>query len=399
MCFLNKRANGGSRAAAVVAIIMGLIIMYILFLPPSEREKLLFNVTKNITEEAAEGNITLLLEHPGRLEYVAAKEYEKSIPSLSLYVKTEATIIKSIESLIVERSWFRKQGYNLSFRIPDVEHTSNAILSFNVGKRKGVLRLILNNNLLYENEVTEANVAVNIPQEFLQENNSLIFEVSSVGLRFWSTNSYELSSVKLVADITDVSKQKSSAPFIISTTELNNAESAILRFYVDCENRLELDKLNILINNHLVYSQIPLCGDFVQQPFATEILSSGENIIEFRTTFKKPTTAYYALDRILIKLKLKEPSYPTYYFNLKKSQFDDIVAGRRSALMKFTFVDDVTTKKADIYINGILTGLDTRAFNWTKQIDDFIKEGNNAVKIVPRITFDVSELSIVLEQK
>jgi len=401
MCFLNKKSQvSGKGAAALVAIIMGLIILYILFLPPSEREKLLFNATKNVTEEGViEENVTLLLEHPGRLEYLAAKEYEKSIPSLSLYVKTESTIVKSLESIIVKNSWLGKQSYNLSFRIPDVEHTTNVILSFNAEKRKGILRLILNGKTIYEKEITEANVAVNIPKEYLQENNSLIFEVSSVGIRFWSSNIYELSSIKLVADITDVSKQYSSATFIISSSEINNLESSILRFYVDCENRLDLNKLNISINNHIIYSQIPICGDFVQLPFATEILSSGENKIEFKTEFNKPTTAYYALDRILIKLKLKEPSYPVYYFNLKKSQFDDIVSGKKKITMKLTFIDDVTTKKADLYVNGIISHIDTKEFDWTKDISDFVREGNNAIKIVPRITFDSSELTVILEQK
>ena len=40
-----KKAQGGLNAAVLVAVIAGLIILYILFLPESEREQLLENKT------------------------------------------------------------------------------------------------------------------------------------------------------------------------------------------------------------------------------------------------------------------------------------------------------------------------------------------------------------------
>ena len=44
-----KRAQGGMNAAILVAIIAGLIILYIVFLPTSEREKLVEEKTTKTT--------------------------------------------------------------------------------------------------------------------------------------------------------------------------------------------------------------------------------------------------------------------------------------------------------------------------------------------------------------
>ncbi|MBW3022993.1 hypothetical protein KY308_02730, partial [Candidatus Woesearchaeota archaeon] len=142
----NKKAQegkGGAKAATLVAIIMGLVLLYILFLPPSEREELLNITHENATTLAgnatAQENVTLLLEHPGILEYLSTTEYEKSIPPLSLYTKTEALTLQAAEAVTVKSSWFSQQAYNLTFNIADLKYTENIILSFNVESAKGNL--------------------------------------------------------------------------------------------------------------------------------------------------------------------------------------------------------------------------------------------------------------------
>src|SRR3989338_6735673 len=170
----NKKAQqegGGTKAAALVAIIAGLVLLYILFLPPSEREKLLDNKTaENATKignETAEANLTLLLEHPGILEYLPTTEYEKSIPSLSLYTKTGARILQTAQAITVKSSWFAQQAYNLSFSIGDLRYTENIILSFNVDKAEGNLIVTANENEIYNRQVKENNLAITIPKNIL----------------------------------------------------------------------------------------------------------------------------------------------------------------------------------------------------------------------------------------
>jgi hypothetical protein len=396
MVHRGKKAQDGTKAATLVAIIGGLIILYILFIPPSQRQQLL-NITNETTEEenvtgGAVSNQTLLLEHPGLLEYISSTEYEKSIPPLTLMVSTEATTLRTAEAIAIKNNWFTSDYYNLSFSLGDVKNTQNVIFSFNIDSKEGELILELNGQTIYQREPSEQNLAVRLPADILRGQNSLIIKAGSVGFAFWKTNRYALSNLNLVADITDVSRKKSQSSFIISSTENNNLESASLRFYVDCAGKAEIGKLNVDINNHNVYSQVPVCGDMVSQAISPNTLTSGENAITFSTEFEKPTTAYYNIDNILIKLKLKSTLPSTYYFDLNSTQLNAVRNGTRNLEVYMLFTDSVASKKADIYVNGLKTGLDTRSYNYTRNINSFAKEGNNAIKIIPLSTFEIVDL-------
>lgn len=398
---MDKKSQGGTKAAALVAIIMALIILYILFMPPSERERLLYNKTTNETggdvEEEGKTNITLLLEHPGLLEYLPTTEYEKSIPSLSLYTKTEAEIVKSQDFVTVKNSWITSKKYELKFSISDLDNAENFILNFNVDKAEGNLRIELNDKLIYDKEATGANVVLKLEKEDVKEENMIVFSASSVGLKFWSSNIYELQNIQVVADITDKTKQASKNRFILSTTETINLERSHLRFYVDCAQKLDLDNLEVLINNHIIYSQLPVCGDYVLQGFDPSILISGENMIEFRTQFLKQTTAYYTLDNILIRLELKEPTHPTYYFDISSSRFNKVTEGAKKIYMRMLFTDDIERKKAELRINGIETNLDTKDREFLKDISDFVKKDSNAIKIIPKTSLEIIDLRVSYE--
>jgi len=394
---LSKKAQDGTKAATLVAVIGGLIILYILFVPPAQRQ-IILNLTNETISSAnvtTISNQTLLLEHPGLLEYISASEYEKSIPPLTLLVSTSATVLKAAESIVIKSNWFSSQANNMTFSIGDVKNVQNVIFSFNVDEKKGELIIELNNQVIYQKEPETPNVAINLPADLLSSGqNNLLIKVSSVGFAFWKTNQYRLSNLKLIADVVDISKQKSQSSFIISSTEYNNLESATLRFYVDCENKIDLGNLNVEINNHQIYSQTPICGDIVSLPLATNILTTGENSITFSTEFKRPTTAHYDIDNILIKLKLKSTSPSTYYFDLNSTQLTAIKNGTKNLMMEMLFTDSVTSKKADIYVNGLKTGLDTRAYNFSKNINSYAKEGNNALKIIPLSTFEIVDLVV-----
>ncbi len=397
---MNKKSQSGSKAAMLVAIIMGLIILYILFLPPSERERLLYNQTVNETSETGgttEGNITLLLEHPMLLEYLPTTEYEKSIPSFSLYIKTGSAVVKKQDFITVKNSWFATQTYEMIFPVSDLKNSDNFMLNFNLDKAQGNLMVKLNDKLIYDKEIKEANVVINLDKSDIKDQNKLVFSVSSVGIKFWSTNAYELSNVQVLADITDITKQASKTNFIISSTEINNLDQSTARFYVSCDKKLELDKLEVSINNHLIYSQLPLCGDYVQQEFDPAILISGENSMEFRTKFAGPTTAYYTLDNLLVKLKLKEPVYPTYYFDLSSKRFDKITQGTKKIKLRMLFTDDFESKRAELRINGIKTSLDTTKKEFIKDLSDFVKQDNNAIKIIPSANLEIIDLKVTYE--
>jgi len=399
MVFFQKRGQEGGKAATLVAIIAGLILLYILFLPPADRARLL-GENKTINGSLVVGENILLLEHPGKLDYLSSTTVEKLIPNVVLFTKTQAKTLRKMESLSVKNSWFSKQKVGYSFKIVDLSNANNVQLSFTVEKGNGPMIITINNKKVFEGEIIESNPLYSIPKDLLKEgDNDINFSTAGVGAKFWSANAYSLSHIEITADITDTSREESRSSFVLSSTENSNVESASLRFSATypCAQIADVSILSASINGHQLYSQTPTCdGDLIRQEVSPNLLVTGENTLTFKSSFEKQTTASYDIDQILFKLNLKQPSNPTYFFTLSESQARAIIAGNNKILLKFLFTD-LSQKTAEIYVNGHLTYIDTKAINATKDVSAFVKEGNNGLKLVPTTNLEVTDLSVTLE--
>jgi hypothetical protein len=205
---------------------------------------------------------------------------------------------------------------------------------------------------------------------------------------FWATNQYELEDVKIMADLTDISQQKSSAVFLVSSTEKNNLDKVYVKFNPNCVQSA-VGKLNVFVNEFNVFSSIPDCNSLRPIEIPGTHLASGENRISFMTE-----KGAYLIDNIVVKSVLKEAVYPTYYFELNNTQYNDISNGARRLKMYLKFVNDLDYKKGKIYINGHLTYIDSYNSTYEKDVSQFAKAGNNGVEIIPATTLDIRELEI-----
>src|SRR3989344_2166636 len=91
--FRTKRGQSSAAGAAVlIAIIAALIVGFVILIPPQERAKLLDEPsTTTPTSPGAAQN--LLMESPGRIDYLAQKEIEHPLPVINIYTKTEAKVL------------------------------------------------------------------------------------------------------------------------------------------------------------------------------------------------------------------------------------------------------------------------------------------------------------------
>jgi len=194
-----RRAQGGINAAVLVAVIAGLIILYILFLPEAEREALLENKTiEKVRSDDDEDEGLLLREFIGRLDTIEEIE-DKTIPNIFLFETTEAKELERINALIVRNGWFDEKTKVVSFGVDDLENTDNVILSFRATKHEGILTIKLNDQIIYENDIASETVApIRLNKNLLSSSNTFEFGVSSVGARFWKTNEYSLDDIRVV---------------------------------------------------------------------------------------------------------------------------------------------------------------------------------------------------------
>jgi len=396
MFFKSKKGVevSASAAAALIAIIGALIVLYILFLPPEERAKIL-EETEEQGGVSGEEELTLLLtESPKRLLPVEKKEFEKLFPSVNIYVGEKGIKLKEVDSLYVSRSLFSSEKANITFEISDLENTKNSLLNFFVEKGAGRLAINLNGKEVFNREIEAGNInPINLKERLVQGINTLEFKVSSPGAVFWKTNEYSLSDILITADVISLETQKSTLTFVVGADEKDNLEDLKLRFLPECKVQ-EAGTLSISVNNYEIYSGIPDCGS-PNRPLelTPERLVAGENELKFITN-----KGWYLIDQLKLTAGLKELIVPVYYFELDKDEFKRVDNKTANVTLYMKFVDDTSQKVADIFVNNHAMRLDQTEIEYNETINNYVEQGNNALKIEPEEVLDVVKLEVRFEK-
>ena len=391
---ISRKAQDAGAAASLVAIIGLLIIFYLLFVPPSFRDQILEG-----NETAAESGTAIaeadkiLLASPGTLTPISTEEIEHAIPAVQLYSKTKSQVLETKPNTMTKTSVFGPKPSEMHFIIDDIENTDNALLSFISDKHKGNLIVHLNGNEIYDGEITKTNPEpIALSKRFLQEgNNKLTFTAEKTGLAFWRVNKHQMSNLQITASIKDKSQQHSMNVFVVSATEKANVKRAIIRFSPDCI-RGKTGKLNVLINTHSIFYSVPDCGGRVAIEFSPDAFREGENTITFESE-----EGSYLIDLVRITSELKKVIQPAYYFEITKNDLDLVREGKANLWLKMIFTDAKEQKSATININGRETQLYQYDIEYKKNINDYVIEGNNAVKIEPDTMLQIVSLSVVKE--
>ncbi|MBW2992432.1 hypothetical protein KY345_04410 [Candidatus Woesearchaeota archaeon] len=396
--FRKRGQETAGGAAALVAIITLLIILYILFVPPGERERIL---GVNETEEAEDGernvseeveiNKTLLEVQPGKIFYLPQKVIEHELPSINLYTKTEGMVVRELDSLAVKKALFTEKKQNMTFVLDHPEHTSNVLLSFNVLKAStGELIIKLNGKEVFNKEIEGIVEPVKLNRELLKAENVLEFEASGVGMVFWRVHEFSLENIKVTADITEMAASESKSIFLVSRTEKDNLDKASIRFASGCQ-REEVGRLFVEINGYDVFTGVPDCGQIRSYQFSPEKLMQGENIVRFRTE-----KGHYLLDRIMVKTELTEPEQYIWFFQLSDAEYDEVIEDDVKINLTVEFPDD-SYKEGYFVINGHETGFSTRELTDSRIINPFVRRGGNAIKLDPGNNMFITDLRVVIE--
>lgn len=395
---IKKRGQAtGGQAAALVGIITLILIFYILFLPPEERRELLYEdgIEQGGSVSIARGddNVTLLSLNVGRLDYFPEKDFSKEIPNFYLDESTEGMIITQVNPFTIRNGWFDKQTNNFSITFTDLENTENILLSFAAKKHIGTLRIELNNQVIYESDIDQYNVApINLEKRFLTDTSNIKFAVSGVGAKFWTTNEYLLEDIKITADVTDISRRAGGSLFTLSPVEFNNLLSSKLHFVPYCSQVEKIGRLIVHVNNKEIFAGIPVCDDPYRVPIPVNILNPGENTVQFRTE-----QGSYSVEQVVAKGDLKEVKALTNYFEINTTQYNNVVRQRNDVFLSIDFIDNDEEKEAVINVNGHLTYLDQRDPAYKRNIRNWILDGNNYITIEPQTTLDIVNMEIVYE--
>ncbi len=403
---LNKKGQDAGPVAVLIFIITLMIILYVLFIPEDVRNDLLdgddpfSDYTGDNDDRDRDGRDrqdadVLLDESPGQLTPEGRDNFEYTMPSITIYEETEAQEIRKENPFVVKNGWFSKRTKNVTFAIDDIDLVNNLLLSFNAPQHEGELTIRLNGDRIFESPVTSYSVdAITLPKELLVEgNNLLVFSTSSVGIRFWASNDYSIQNLVILGDVTDISRQRGLNTFYVQDGR-NALDEVRLRYVPECFNQ-DVGVLDINLNGKRVFSGVPDCGTVNRINLDPDLVVSGVNDVTFTTN-----KGSYIVDRILVTTELKEKQYPTYYFNIDEDDWDDIDSNKYFAnlTMRFLVPDDHYTD-IKVNINGDFVGVYTRDEEYTRNIDEFLREDNNVIRLEPEEVVDILELKVEIERE
>ena len=390
---MQKRAQGGINAAILVALLTVFIIAYILFLPEDEREAILEGESISSSSGVKPKTITLLQESVGRLDPIENVR-DKELPNINIFETTNAKVLETFAPVTVRNGWFEKKTRELAFNVKDPENANNVLLTFTAPIRKGILSISLNGALIYEFRVPGINVdPIRIRKGLLQEQNTLAFSVSSVGGKFWTVNEYSLENIKIVGDISDVSKQESQNVFSLSDKEVANIEKAEMRFSPFCISEAKVGVLELTLNDQIAYSAIPQCGERTKVDLPVAALEA-QNSVLFKTS-----KGSYSIEQIKLTFTEKDTPETVFFFEVNETTFDDIKNGTFDVFLKIEFVDEEETKRADLDINDRFIRIDQTKKLFERNLNSLIEDGNNFIKIIPREILDVVEVRVEAKKR
>lgn len=391
-----SKKGQAAAAAALLAVIVALIVLYILFIPPGEREKILQDGVSGGSGSRGGtrtgSNITLLSANPGRIDFLSQKTVEHSIPAIHLFTRTSGSVFEEKSSLSVRRTVFSQIDAEMSFAVADLVNTENVLLGFDVAGGRGILRITLNNEEVFSQEIKDGNVRpIALPKKLLEATNVLHFALDSPGIAFWRTHEYTLVNVKITGDVTRTDAQKSKNVFLVSPTEFNNLERVLLRFQPDCDSDFA-GPIEVWINQFNVYSAVPDCG---VGPLKIEVspsyIKTGQNDLVFSIE-----QGDYSLSHVSVSSELKQIDFPVFFFELSQERFQDVKNNSKDVIVRLDFVDTIDRKQGELIVNGHTVGFDTRELVFEVDVSSDIVRGNNGIKIKPEKTVDVRQLRVLL---
>jgi len=380
-----KRSQTEASSISGFIFLMALfIVIYVLLIPPADREELLNeNTTSNNVDEIADEII--LEQEPGRLRITNDDSIIHNIASINLYQKEEPEITDLANTLYLEKSLTSETKRNLIFNVDDLENLELVTLVFVAVESKGNLIINLNGIDIY-NSYSQGLTNVILPKDLLQESNVLKFSVSSPML--FGKNEYTLSNVK-VRESYELTNTKERRYIEISDQERGDAE---LRYFLYC-NKDEKARLRIFMNEEEIENQIISCSSVERKiDVDEEDLVSGENELMFEID-----KGDYLFRKIELETETNSKGYISYKFSITENEYDDIMDEDREAILFLDF-NDREDKRATVSINGNEFTLDTDDVDYERDISRLIDEGTNFIRIYPEVEFNIDLLKITLEE-
>ena len=368
-------------------------------IPPEARDELLGENETGDTTGTTPGETAqtvLLLESPGSLFPKQQKSFEHPLNQIVLSARTEDRVILNKQSIYVMSSKLDRKSESLRFNFDTKrQEIEGLLLSFNVRIGSGRLIITLNNHEVFNGFLKQGpSEPIQINPDLIGDKNVLEISVSGVPwYRFWGRNQYELRDLKLIASVKQKDTLEAITTFRLSKQEVDEFESGYLRFLVECATRGRAGVLRVYLNGRLISSSVPSCPGYEKIDLVQEDLFTGGNDIRFELS----DGSLYLTNNV-VKIQIKEPTWPVYYFEINSSVWETISDGDASVKLELEFVENDKENAALFIINGRKVYIETDETSYTKDITGYMREGSNYIRVIPEREMHLATLKVFVEE-
>ncbi|HLC58260.1 MAG TPA: hypothetical protein VJI68_00195 [Candidatus Nanoarchaeia archaeon] len=396
----SKKAQSEGGAVAVILIIIALfMVLYLLFISPEERERILDsnNTGSSIgtSGRSSFSRIELVAESPGLVTPTKEFAIVHRLPGVNIFLKEEPSFKPLSSDLTVSRTLLSENSPTLKFNLDHLEETTTASLIFSVEESEGTLELEINDNIFYSKQIQKKGVEiVEIPKSSLIDRNEIKFRVSSPGIAFWATNKYHLKDISVKQEYVKRNREETRT-FTITPQEKLNMLNTKLKYSQTCNDPLQdqLTTLDILINDKRSHTAEVRCANTEEEiEIDPDSLIAGSNTITFRLE-----KGDFTFNQLKIETESRESERPTYFFSLTDRQFDDIQRGRRGLKLQILMDNNQRVKNARILINSNNVLMQVERNDFVLDLKDYVLEGTNFIKLIPVNSFNIIGFKVILE--
>ncbi|GEM_PF-1321642 len=392
------QAPDGRFVSYIILLLALSMILYLLFIPPSEREQILNQQTESNSYGNSSSTSSLasheeiLVTAPGLVTPDKAFGTEHQLPPINLFLKTEPSIVNLAQTLSVKNGMFDDVTPTLSFDLDNAD-IKKVLVSFSVKDPAGELRLSVNGNAFFSQELTPGIQVIELPLSFIKEKNKLDFSVSSPGLAFWSTNSYTLQNVAIKVEYERINTQETRT-FTITQTEKTTVNGASLNYGQYCNTPLTRGStpIRIFVNDNNIFTGTLTCTSTRQHyEFDPNFLVVGQNNVRFLLD-----NGDFFFNEVKLTTTSSQAQFPTYTFMLNNDQANVLQAGRKKGTVDFVFGVANQQKVGKLQVNGKEFSLRTDQNAVSIDVSSALTEGTNTIRFIPSSSFEIVKLSVVL---
>lgn len=384
-----KKAQSAVEVSVLIFLIAVAMVGYIILLPQEDREELLGEGTSSGTgesDESSSSSQTLLSESPGEVSSSKSSTQTRSLEPIRLYSTTESNSKSLASSLSVSRNFLQNNYKTITFNVDNMESLEALQLLFLITDSKGDLRVTLNDQLIYEGELTSNDLPLELPLDSIEEEGNVITLSTNFAWNIFSPKYYLLQDIQLLQDYTVAD---TSAARTFSVEDPSEVSSATLNYFITC-NADEDGILTISLNSREVFSDKIFCEYLNERE-----LSLDEDYLQTTNSLKfEITDGDYNIEELDLAIKSKSRDYPSFSFDVDSDLYQEINSGAKEVYVKMSFADASSEKSGTILIQEYSFSFNTESDSYEKEISSYIDDGANTITLQPTANFEIDNLKV-----